>query len=83
MYTLRSHKSSVEYTCVFSSDNFDKIIKITSSYHFFYIAKSNHFQNKTKLDSIRHRLNTLKPLNLTPNTSSFEVWKPTISFGST
>jgi len=86
MYTLKSHMSAIEYTCAFHRrlrQNHQNHKVMTSSYHFFYIVKPNHFQNKTRLDSTRHRLNTLKPLNCTPNTSSFEVWKQTISFGLT
>jgi len=48
--------------CV-SPANYNKIIKnhkvTTSSYHFFYIAKPNHFQNKTKLESSYDTLRSL------------------------
>jgi len=66
MYTLRSHMSVVEYTCAFHRPTTTKSSKsqvTTSSYQFSHIAKPIHFQNKTKLDSTRHRLNTLKPLD--------------------
>jgi len=63
MYILRSHMSVVEYTCAFHRPTTTKSQVTTSSYQFSHIAKPIHFQNKTKLDSTRHRLNTLKPLN--------------------
>ena len=61
VYTQTTSECSQIYMCVSPAD-YDKIIKIivtTSSYHFFYIAKPNHFQNKTKLESSYDTLRSL------------------------
>jgi len=68
------------------SANFDKIIKIPSYdkfVSFLLYCKTNSFSKQNQVRFNKTKVNTLKPLNLTPNTSSFEVRKQTISFEST
>jgi len=71
MYTLRSHMSAVEYTCVFHRPT-TTIIKITKFVSLYHIAKPIPYQKKAKFDSTRHKLNTLKHPYQTPNTQDLK-----------
>ena len=64
--------SAVEYTCGFTGqirrNHKDHKVRLTLSY-----CKTNSFSKKTKFDSTRHRLNTLKHPILTLNTQVLKL----------
>ena len=64
--------SAVVYTSTSHRPTHLNFKVLQTSYRFSHNAKPIHFQNKTKLDPTRHRLNTLKPLNLTHSTQVLE-----------